>query len=327
MKRILILITIFMVAGSLFAREAILIDFSLLAADDGRQNSRTLMDFAHVAGASFTEPQREAMRTSLAIENWEVILASSARHVTNMVHSFTREAPSRQYGTVMGVRVHFPLEPHNSWAKIRPPFEIPAFEPFPDGNGNGRRSRFESDEDSADSPAFGVVHNVAVIREIQTRVYGLNFPHRLSVLLLDSFGNERSFDMGNLQFDGWGYRRWVNPAYIQEVRNRDLRLFPLYPTTTPFIKFNGFLIQRDAQHIGGDFITYFKDVRIIYDQATLDMDRDIDNEAIWGIIETRETQRRNWEMQRFGHNQVLRFLEQERQSTELPFGHPDRQQQ
>jgi hypothetical protein len=133
--------------------------------------------------------------------------------------------------------------------------------------------------------------------------------------------------MGNLQFDGWGELVWNNPGYIQEVRNRDIRLYPLYPTSTPFIKFGGFLIQRDAAHTGGDFITYFKDVRVIYDLATLTTETDINDEAIWNIILDRETARKVWEMERFGQNQVLRYLESQKQATELNFGHPDRQNQ
>jgi len=30
------------------------------------------------------------------------------------------------------------------------------------------------------------------------------------------------------------------------VRNRELRVFPLYPKTTPMVKFDGFLVTRDA---------------------------------------------------------------------------------
>ncbi|MCL2411222.1 MAG: flagellar filament outer layer protein FlaA [Treponema sp.] len=344
MKKVLILIVIAMLAVPLFAGgEGVLIDFSLLAADitigEGdrpNQNQRTLMDFSHVTGGTaFSDRHRDAMRTSLAIENWEVTLASSARFPTNMANSFTREAASRQFGTVMGVRVHFPTEPHNSWAMIRPPFEIPAFEMTEvDADGTVTRtqngftsgpSRFESSGDG--EPAFGVIKNVAVIREIMVRFYGLNFPHRLSVILIDSQGNERTHNMGHMRHDGWISAVWVNPAYMQEVRNRDLRLMPLYPFNTPFTKFGGFLIQRDAAHIGGDFVTYFKDVSIIYDRATLDQDRDIDDEAVWGIIQQREEARKTWEMERFGHDQILRFLEQERQATALPFGHPDREQQ
>jgi hypothetical protein len=348
MKQVLILVVIAMFAVPVFAEEGILIDFSRLAADihvrvsdndtSGRlnQNRHTMMDYSHVAGGSFTTQQRAVMRTSLAIENWEITLASSARTVENVSLSYTREAPSRQFGTVMGVRVRFPVEPHNSWAIVRPPFEIPAFEPMaevrddgtihsiPGNDGITGRSRFEAQADG--EPAYGVIKNVGVIKSVAVNVYGLNFPHGLSTILIDSQGNHRNIFMGYLQFDGWGELIWNNPAYVQEVRNRDIRLFPLYPTSTPFVKFGGFLIQRDAAKPGGDFITYFKDVRLIYDLAVLDTDRDIDDEALWNIIQDRETARKVWEMERFGQNQVLRFLEQQRQATELPFDHPSRRQ-
>jgi hypothetical protein len=348
MKQMLVLVLIAMLAGPLFAEEGVLIDFSILTADirvrvsesdnsdTPNHNRHTMMDFSQVAGGSFTTQQRAVMKTSLAIANWEVTLASSSRFVQNIALSFTREAASRQYGTVMGVRVHFPTEPFNSWAMIKPPFEIPAFEPQAEigddgsispagGDGIVGRSRFEAQEEG--SPAYGVIKNVGVIKSIAVNVYGLNFPHTLSTILIDNQGNHKTVMMGNLQFDGWGELIWNNPAYIQEVRNRELRLYPLYPTSTPFIKFGGFLVQRDAAHAGGDFVTYFKDVRIIYDLATLNQERDIDDEATWNIILDRETARKVWEMERFGHVQVLRYLESQRQATELPFDSPERRQQ
>jgi hypothetical protein len=343
----LILVVIAMLAGPLFAEEAVLIDFTMLKADihvgvtendtsdKPNQNRQTMMDYSNVAGGSFTTQQKAIMKTSLAIENWEVLLASSSRTVENISLSYTREAPSKQFDTVMGVRVRFPTEPFNSWALIKPPFEIPAFEPSatirddgsiePSGDGITGKSRFESQEDG--QPAYGVIKNVGVIKSIAVNVYGLNFPHGLSTVIIDSTGNTKNIFMGYVQFDGWGELIWNNPAYIQEVRNRDIRLYPLYPTSTPFIKFGGFLIQRDAAKEGGDFVTYFKDVRVIYDLAVLDTDRDIEDEAIWSIILDRETARKVWEMEKFGHNQVLRYLETQKQASELPFNHPDREQQ
>ena len=342
MKKVLILVVIAMLAVPLFAEESILIDFSLLAADitigdsdKPNENQQTLMDFRQAVGPSFAERYGDIMKTSLAIENWDVILASSARNVTNMSLSFTREAKSAQFGTVMGVRIHFPTEPHNSWARIKPPFDIPAYELSTvdaDGTitrdettGPMGRSRFESPGDG--EPAYGVVKNVGVIREVKVRAYGLNFPHGLSTILIDTMGNERTIFMGFMNFDEWNELIWRNPAYLTEVRNRDLRIFPLYPYSTPFIKFGGFLIQRDAARIGGDFVAYFKDVSIIYDLAVLTPERDIDDEGTWNIIQTREEARKVWEMERFGQNQVLRYLEQQRQATELPFNDPRRYEQ
>jgi hypothetical protein len=329
MKRMLILVAIVsLVGGTLFAEEAVLIDFAKLAADivpvDDKptQNRATMMDYSNVAGSSFTTEQKSVMKTSLAIENWEVLLASSSRTVTNMVLSYTKEAPSKQWGKVMGVRIHFPVESHNAWAMIKPPFEIPAFEPQADVQDDG--SIEPADGDGITGPSrfedgFGVVKNVGTLKSVAVNVYGLNFPHGLSTLLIDSTGTQKSMFMGYLNFDGWGELRWDNPAYIQEVRNRDLRLYPLYPTSTPFVKFGGFEIKRDAAKEGGDFIGYFKDVKIIYDKAVLDTDRDIEDENLWHIIQDRETARKLWEMQRFGQNQVLRYLDAQKQATESTF--------
>jgi hypothetical protein len=160
---------------------------------------------------------------------------------------------------------------------------------------------------------------VGTIKSVAVNAYGLNFPHGLYSIIIDNQGVHKEVFMGYLNYDGWGELRWDNPAYIQEVRNRDLRLYPLYPTSTPFVKFGGFRIQRDAAKEGGDFVAYFKDVKVIFDKAVLDTDRDIDDEALWHIIQDRETARKIWEMDRFGQNQVLRYLEKEKQAPESTF--------
>jgi hypothetical protein len=311
-----------LVAGAVFADEAVLIDFGLLTADTHiavgpndqgdtpNQNARTVMDFANVRfTGSFTDDQKAAMKTSLAIQNWEVVLSSSSRTVSNMVNSYPKEAPSKQWGKVLGIRVHFPIENFNASAFIKPPFEIPAYEPL-EGNDEGK-TKFED--------GYGVLKNVGTIKSVAVNVYGLNFPHGLWTYVLDEEGKQKSMFMGYLNFDGWGELRWDNPAYIQEVRNRDLRLYPLYPDNTPFIKFGGFELKRDASRKGGDFITYFKDVKVIYDKAVLDTDRDIDDEALWKIIEARETARKLWQMERFGEMQVLRYIDARKQATESDF--------
>jgi hypothetical protein len=347
MKRIFILLTIAVMTVGLFAEEAILIDFTKLGADiinppqqeeaqteqQFTQNRATIMDYGAVAGGSFTAEQKRIMKTSLAIRNWNVILASSSRTTNREVLTYAEEAASKQYGTVMGVRVNFPVEPWNSWAKITPPFEIPAFEPLgevdDDGNitPNGESgvmglSRFEGPaDDQTGKPLYGlgVVKNVGTIKMVAVDVYGLQFPHSLSVILIDNEGNEKVVQIGYLEFDGWAELSWQNPAYVAQVRNRELRLYPLYPTSTPFVKFGGFLIKRDGDKAGGDFITYFRDVKIIYDKAILDTDRDIDDEGLWHIIETRETAKKQWEMSQFGQTQILRYIDQQKQATESSF--------
>jgi len=332
MKRIIILVAIALVsAGMLFADEATLIDFSKLAADihvkvgdndqddKPNQNRQTIMDYGQVAGGSFTPEQKSIMKTSLAIKNWDVKFNSSSQTVTNVASTYTREAPSKQWGTVLGVRVHYPLDPAYSKASITPPFEIPAYEPTAnvgddgsitpgDSNGITGPSRFED--------GYGVIKNVGTIRSVAVNAYGLNFPHALSVILIDNQGNKKVCFMGYLNYDGWAELTWNNPQYVMEVRNRDLRLYPLYPTNTPFVKFGGFRLDRDADKDGGDFVAYFKDVKIIYDKAMLDTDRDINDEEIWGIINDRETAKKVFEMERFGKNQILQYLDSQKQAKE-----------
>jgi len=331
MKKMLILVAVVsLVAGVSFAEEAVLIDFGLLTADTHiavgpndqddtpNQNERTVMDFANVRfTGSFTDDQKAAMKTSLAIQNWEVILSSSSRTIDNMVNSYTREAPSKQWGKVMGVRVRFPLENFHASAFVKPPFEIPAYE-YPT-NDDGTVADDPSDTKTRFEDGYGVLKNVGTIKSLAVNVYGLNFPHGLWTHVIDETGTQRGMFMGYLNFDGWGELRWDNPQYIQQVRNRDLRLYPLYPDTMPFVKFAGFELKRDGSRTGGDFITYFKDVKVIYDKAVLDTDRDIDDEALWKIIEARETARRLWQMERFGQNQVIRFIDRQKQATESTF--------
>ena len=291
------------------ADEAVLIDFSLLKADivsdpvnQGRflYNRATMMDFSGTAGASFTADQKKQMRTSLAIDSWDVVLASSSRTMMNQALSMTREAPVSQSAaqnagkTVMGIRVHFPTESYNSWAMVKPPFEIPAFEPKADiaddgtitpkaDQGTDGFSRFEGAIDTTTKlqTAYGIVKNVGVLKAVAVDVKGLNYPHGLSVVLVDENGNASTMFMGYLNFDGWKELRWDNPQYVSDVRNRDLRIFPLYPKSIPFVKFGGFLITRDASSEGGDFITYVRDVKLLYDQAVLSTGNDIQDESVW----------------------------------------------
>ena len=354
-KAIVIALALFLVGAFtvVTADEAVLIDFSLLKADivadpinQGKflENGATMMDFSGTAGASYTDEQKKQMHTSLAIRNWDVLLASSARTNMNQALSMTAEvtvaSDAKQFAgkPVMGFRIRFPVADYNSWARLKPPFEIPAFEPKAsvDAQGNitpaaagaqgsdpanARLSRFEGsyDPNTKITTALGIVKNVGVIKSLAATVKGLNFPHGLSVVLVDADGNEQTIFLGYLNFDGWRTIQWDNPAYVQDVRNRELRVFPLYPKSTPMVKFGGFIITRDAANDGGDFVAYVKDVKILYDKAVLDTGRDIDDESIWGIVGKKEAERKNIESTRFGSQQVLRYLEKMKQESKSSF--------
>ncbi len=330
--------TVLLLAGSFaFADESMLIDFTQLQADcvndendNATQNKRTVLDFSVAAGASFTEDQKGLMKTSLALPEWEIKLNSSARNVGSLADSRVVAAPVKESAKVpfagkevMGVRVVFPTIACNSSAKIVPPFIIPAYEPLSDADDNGVRQE-PTDEEKASGKTlfedgFGVVKNVGTIKAISVTTMGMNFPHALYVLLSDTDGVERRYFMGYLGFDGWKSLVWNNPQYLSEIRQREIRIYPIYPRGLPFVKFEGFQVTRDAAHTGGDFIGYFKDVKVIYDKAVLVTDRDIADEDLWGIVTKKENARQTAEMQRFGNKQVNRYIEKEKLATEEGF--------
>ena len=331
--------SVLLLAGSLtFADEAMLIDFTQLEADcvvdeesnKPTQNKRTVMDFSVAAGATFTEEQKGLMKTSLALPEWEIVLNSSARNVGSLAESKVVAAPVKDSAkvpfagkNVMGVRVIFPSIACNANAKIVPPFDIPAYEPLADADDNGVRQD-PTDEQKASGKTlfedgYGVVKNVGTIKSIACTTMGMNYPHGLYVLLKDNDNIERRYFMGYLGFDGWKTLVWNNPQYITEIRQREIRVYPIYPRGLPFVKFSGFQVTRDAAHIGDNYIGYFKDVKIIYDKALLTSDRDIADEDLWGIITKKETARQYAEMQRFGNTQVNRYLEKNKMATETEF--------
>ena len=292
------------------------------------QNRQTTMDYSVSAGATFTDQQKSLMKSSLTFKNWEVVLNSSARTATSTALSQVAAAPVKADAKVpfagkeiLGARILFPTSPVNANARIEPPFDIPAFEAAAEVNDNGEVQPARANVTSATrfEGGYGVLKNVGTIKALSVTTQGMNYPHGLYVLLKDSEGVEKRYFMGYLNFDGWKELRWSNPAYITEVRARELRLLPIYPTVTPYVKFAGFLITRDAADVGGDFVCYFKDVKAIYDKAVLTTERDIADEDIWGIVSDRERARQNLEMTNFGERQVNRFLESEKQATEDTF--------
>jgi len=288
-----------------FSEQTKLIDFNDLKVDDqSGEHTLTELDYSSQAGTSFNTEDKAEMKISLAVKNWDVELNPSARSIVNEANSMTKpvvvsENAERFMGRdmantqVMGVRVLFPKQPFNASARIIPPFEMPAYDGLD-------LKKFDS---------YGVVKNVGVLKKVQTTVYGSNFPVTLGLLLTDDSGIERELKMGDLEFDGWKTLVWENPNYIENVRNREIRKFPLYPNAEPFVKFAGFVIYRDSLVPGGDVVAYFRDVQLTYDLAVLESQRDIEHDAQWGIVKERTAERQRIELQRLGNQQVLQYLE------------------
>ena len=339
MKRSFVLVAMaFLLVGSLaFGEKTVLIDFSslepdIVADENGKPtiNKRTVMDFSKVSAISFDDTQKALMRTSLALTDWEVQLNSSARIVANMERSVVKSAPvvsgPFQGKNVMGIRIVFPTAPVNANARIMPAFDIPAFEPMADIDENGQvvegsqkpnAYRFRKNGD--DQTAFGVLDNVGTLKSVSVTTYGYNYPHAVYVLLKDNDNVERRYYMGTLNFDGWKNLIWNNPDYITDIRNREIKVYPLYPRGLPYAKLSGIYITRDAAHDGGDFVAYFKQIDVIYDKAVAQTERDIADEDLWGIVTEKEHIRQANEMKRFGSQQVNRFIEKSNLAKEEDF--------
>jgi hypothetical protein len=312
MKRIFILLVITLIALPVFAAENVLIDFTQLVDDTtvgtGAQarpeHSATIIDFGSQAGASVDPETRELMQTSLFINNWDVDLNSSAQTALSNVNTWVQMAEVRpeaeRFGgeAVLGARIVFPSEPYNAWALIKPPFEIPAYGEIDFSGG------------------YGVLRNVGVIKQIGVTVYGLNYPHGLSIIVQDENNEEQEIFIDYLDFDGWRQLIWENPNYIEDVRDRELRQYPLYPHLEPLRKLVGFRIYRDGANVGGDFVVYLHDVVVVYDEARLDIVPDIDHDLYWEIMADREQARRDAEIRRLGNLQVLRSVEAQLQAEE-----------
>lgn len=343
MKKTFMVITAAMLlaGSSAFAEKTTLIDFSQLTADlnvtDANGvtqpvNRRTVQDYAVAAGSSFTSTQKSLMRTSLSLPEWEVELNSSARSVMALAESHALAAPvsaesSQPFAgqSVLGVRVVFPAWSHNASARIVPPYEIQGYEPLTDADDNGVRQA-QTDEQKGKylyEEGYGLIRNVGTIKSISVTTFGDNFPHKLYVLLKDNDNTERRYYMGTLQFDGWKTLIWNNPNYIEEVRAREVRVYPIYPRGLPYIKFAGFEVTRDAADIGNNFVAYFKQVDVIYDKAILSETRDIVEEDLWGVVTKEEADRKYIEMSRFGNKQVDRYIERAKEATEDSFTHTD----
>ena len=318
MKRFftLLFLALFVLTGSLFAEETVMINFSDLVDDYQGENKATLMDFSTVAGTRYTEEEKAAMQTSLYVPNWEVKLTSSSQTVVNNSLSYVLAVPvnndvnnfASAGDQLMGMRVHFPEASFNAYATIAPPFAIPAYATSSVDENAVRGDQFSG---------YGVVKNVGVLKSVRVRVYGMNFPMGMGLIFRDENENKKSIFLSYLDFDGWRELEWNNPNYIAEVRNREIKTIPLYPRSAPSLTLDGIYIYRDAMQEGGDFISYIKDITVVYDQAVLDeLNSDIDHESTWNILSDREEARRNAELKRLGNVQVLRYLETQKMHEE-----------
>lgn len=279
----------------------------------------------------------------IILDKWQVELNSSAATIPNRRNSYaktiTNFSGDRDY---LGVRVRFPNHDHNANARVAPAYPVPAFDargypvnygffdpeaqtnPFEGATGAPTHTQVDAArtqlEDLAGNPALssqisyaGVLHNVSDIREIVVRVAGRNYRNGVAIRLSNQNYETSEYFLGYLDFVGWRTLRWVNPNYLPANEMEPFRL-PLYPTEIPYISFDSFVIYRNGDELGGDFVTYFDWVKVDYDLAVpatqLDIQIpdfiDIDDDSWWHIIRDRNAARVGDMMREFSRQVDLR---------------------
>ena len=211
---------------------AVLASIFVAASAYGVTNS-TLIDFAITGNADNLQPAGDdtnevvSVQQNLYNDNWVVWLNESARLTENRRNSYVTNVDSKgnngawEAGKVLGIRVHFPLQSWNSYALVKPAFQLEMY-----GGTDGTKY----------TDGKGVIHNVGEIKSISSWVYGRNYLVSYFINLQNELGELKSYPMGNVYFSGWRQLKWENREYLANVRDRVLVRKPLYPKMIPSVK-------------------------------------------------------------------------------------------
>ncbi|WP_295297639.1 flagellar filament outer layer protein FlaA [uncultured Brachyspira sp.] len=287
---------------------AVLASIFVAASAYGVTNS-TLIDFAITGNADNLQAAGDdtnevvSVQQNLYNDNWVVWLNESARLTENRRNSYVTNVDSKgnngawEAGKVLGVRVHFPLQAWNSYALVKPAYQLEMY-----GGADGTKY----------TEGKGVIHNVGEIKSISSWVYGRNYLVSYFVNLQNELGELKSYPMGTLYFSGWRQVKWENREYLANVRDRVLVRTPLYPRMIPSVKLDSLCFYRTKDTVGGDFIAYVKDVTMEYDVVVVDFEEDIDDEATWQLLKTENERKQAIENARIREAAELQQLEQRR---------------
>ena len=294
-KLFAVLTTIFIAASAYGLTNSTLIDFAITGVADNLQSEE-----------GDTNELITAQQTVFN-DNWVVWLNESARLTENRRNSYVTNTESQgnggtwEAGNVLGIRVHFPIAAWNSYALVKPGYELEMY-----GGAEGTKY----------TEGKGVIHNVGEIRSVSSWVYGRNYLIGYFVNLQNELGVLKSYPMGNVYFSGWRQLRWENSEYLANVRDRVLIREPLYPKMMPSVKIDSLGFYRTKDTRGGDFIVYVKDITVEHDLAVVDFEEDIDDEGTWQLIRTETERRQAIEAAKMREISELRDLEQRRMGAD-----------
>ncbi len=298
---------------TLVAVDRPILDFNRLSvkdSDNEKENRATYRDFSGGLGEGYSDEQLEMMNTSLFSENWLVELVGSSDFIENDRLSYAKVTPveenSRKYPglNVLGIRAHFPRGNFHSNIKVKPPFVIPAYEVA------------GVQLDGSTFNLNGLLTNVGVVRSVKVNVLGRNYPVRMIIVFKNAQDKELRIDMGFLDFKGWTEVEWRNPLYTKQVGQRELESAPLYPyeiSDNQTLRLDRIIFIRDALFPDiTDFIAYIRDIRVVFDTATIESLVDINDEGTWGILYDRQVARGIEETNALGARKILEVLDEEK---------------
>lgn len=253
------------------------------------------------------------IQEDMKLKNWKVTLNSSAQHIENIIYSYAKAVATKTGEIVLGVRIHYPTWGYNCWARIAPPFEFLAYdnagkivcEKILNEQGQPTPSQEYPGFSRYQNEGIGVVPNVGETEKVFVVAAGRRFKNSLALRLKDQNGDLKEYFMGYLNYTGWRILQWKNPNYIANIDQMELFQLPLYPREVPYRKFDSFIVYRQAEQTGGDFVLYVRNVYIKYDQAISDEELkqlDIDDEFFWRIHE--------FENKELAEQQRVKYVEQ-----------------
>ncbi len=160
------------------------------------------------------------------ISNWKVVLNPSASTTYNKKYSMVKNSPSKEYGNVLGLRLHFQPWRNPFWASITMPFLLaPTYV-------NGQYiSQNTNGEDAG--LAIGLLANVGQIKNVRSWAYGLNYNYTYGVRTSNERRQIREYGMGSVFYEGWRRLGWNNPDYTENPNDWTPVKNPLYPYMYP----------------------------------------------------------------------------------------------
>ncbi len=270
----------------------VLIDFTKI---DPEYDTDTEINFAYLNTFDLPQEEVDKLKTTFSPSNWEIYPQSSIYIPNVLVNSFTKpvevNAGKHAGEIVLGIRLHFPnYQNVKMSALIVPPFVPNVY--------------------SNEFVGKGALKNVGPVRSAYITIYALNNSEKIDIVTTDSSGNDFTYAFGQLNFTGWRTLEWVNPRYIEKPRAADIKELPLYPSSEFNRRLKGIQITKPNQNKTIDMVTYVRDIQLTYDQAIDEaLLLDIDNEAVWNIIEQTASIRDRVQFRRSLGRRYLKYLE------------------